>query len=141
MKKMGKLNLCVIKFSLILTFILINLLVLPNSSFSSVGISHKDLKDLKSEITDKIFTMNEMMNSLNDEEDIINNNLTNVSTTDNKFAAICNKNNQQEMYFLNFMWLRFTAEVSLKVFLVSLRIAPNFGFVWTRANPKDWKNY
>ncbi|MBF0362823.1 MAG: hypothetical protein HQK49_17525 [Oligoflexia bacterium] len=108
-----------------------------NNSYASIGVYHRDLKNLKYEIDDKIYTMNEMMNSINDSENV-------EGDVDSKIVgdgAICSAQKRDQMYFLNSMWLRFTAEVTLRVAIVSIRVAPSFGFIWGRANPNGWKNY
>ncbi|MBF0297237.1 MAG: hypothetical protein HQK51_00845 [Oligoflexia bacterium] len=115
---------------------------LSTYAYSSIGgVSHKDLKHLKAEIDEKIVSMNEMMNSIND--NYTDNDDRNIDNNKDLVmrGAICAKEKQDEMYYLNSIWLKFTAEVSIKVAIVSLKIAPSFGFIWGRSNPKDWKNY
>lgn len=164
---MRKLNICYLhRLGLLAFFMFISVVVVEgflfsNMCYATVGVSHSDLRDLKAEISDKIFTMNEMVNSLNESEndrendgenDIDNNDGNNYKNIEmaNKsytaFGAVCfnkssNSLKNQEMFFFNSFWIRFTAEVNLKVAIVSLKVAPFFGFIWGRANPNQWKNY
>lgn len=147
---MKKINSKIQKLIFLLVVISFSFVSLVDDSFS-FGVSHRNLKQLKYEITNKIISMNE---SLNSSDDAINpNNLnyldtnnTNMSVSDpekayTSFSAVCEKERSDQIYFLNLIWLRFSAEVSLKVVLVSLKVVPSLGFIWGRTNPTGWKNY